>query len=136
MKNLIMTAFLVLPMTVFGAEVKFSCKSVDFPGVHSFDASGIVIVDDNNNVEGLMNMNTQKAGAIHSQKTFDGVRVVGTIKRFAAGEFTKEAFDQLILTTDEVYLKHLNLLLNFETKIASRVTSIDNFSYRADCKID
>lgn len=140
MKNLLIAASLILPMSftgsLFGAEVKFSCTSVDYPGVHTFHGAGIVTIDDKNNVEGIITVNTQKAGAVQSQQSFDEVRVVGTIKRYAAGEFTKDAFDQLLLTTDEAYLKYLNLLLNFESKIASRVLSIDNFSYRADCKLD
>jgi hypothetical protein len=135
MKKLLIVASIVLPMSAFANVVKFSCKSLDIPGVNRFDGSGIVTVDDNNNVEGLITLSTQKAQANQSQQTFDAVRVEGIIRHYSAGEYTKEAFDHLILKTNEPYLKNINLLLNFETKIASKILSIDNFSYRADCKI-
>lgn len=135
MKKLLIVGLVVLSTSAFSNEVKFKCVSVDYPGVHKFDATGIVNVDDNNNVEGLVSISTQKAQSTQSVQTFEQVKVEGQIRHYVAGEFSKEAFDHLTLTSNEPYLKHMNLLLNFTTKISSRVLSIDNFSYRADCKI-
>jgi hypothetical protein len=135
MKKLLIVGLLVLSATAFSKEIKFKCVSVDYPGVHKFDGSGIVTVDDNNKVEGVVAISTQKAQSTQSIQTFDEVRVEGLIRHYEAGEFAKNSFDHLTLTSNEPYIKNLNLLLNFETKISSRVLSIDNFSYRADCKI-
>lgn len=124
-----------MPLSAFSNAISFRCKSVNVPNVHKFDASGIVTVDDFNKVEGLVNVITEKAGALQSVQSFEEVRVEGYIRHFNAGEVTKEPFDQLVLKTNEPYLKTMNLLLGFEEKIASRVSTIDNFSYRSNCKI-
>ncbi|MBC7714282.1 MAG: hypothetical protein H7177_13140 [Rhizobacter sp.] len=135
MKNLILTLALILPFSVFAETISFQCTSVDLDGIHKFDAHGIVTVDDNNKVEGIANVITEKAGAVHSTQTFDDVHVTGYIRHFPAGEITKTPFDQLVLKTDADYLKTLNLLLGIDVKIASRVLSIDNFAYRSNCKM-
>ena len=136
MKRLLLAACIALPMSAFANVLSFQCVSSDLPGVHKFDASGTVSVDDLNKVEGVLTIHTQKAQSIQSVQTFEEVRVTGFIRHFKDGELTKKAFDQLVLTkTNEPYIKSLNLLLDFETKIASRASSIDNFSYRSNCKI-
>lgn len=135
MKNLVLTFALILPFSVFAETISFQCTSVELDGVHKFDAHGIVSVDDAKNVEGIANVMTQKAGAVHSSQTFDDVHVTGYIRHYKAGEVTKNAFDQLVLKTDANYLKTLNLLLGINEAIASRALSIDNFSYRSNCKI-
>ncbi|MBY0412938.1 MAG: hypothetical protein K2Q18_02175 [Bdellovibrionales bacterium] len=134
MKTLLLVAIIAIPMTSFADVIRFHCKSADLV-IHKFDASGIISEDDSNNVEGILTISTEKAGAAQSAQTFENVKVKGTVQHFKAGEFTVFAFDQVKLVTNEPYLKHLSLLLNFETKIASRVLSIDNFNYRSDCKI-
>lgn len=135
MKNLVLTLALVLPLSAFAETISFQCTSVVYPGVHKFDAHGVVTVDDANNVEGVATIITEKAGAAHSTQTFDDTHVTGYIRHFKAGEVTTLAFDQLVLKTDTAYLKTLNLLLDIDEKIASRVLSIDNFGYRSNCKI-
>lgn len=134
MKKLLVLISL-LPLASFAADAtRFHCQAPEL-AIHKFDASGIFTEDDNGMVEGIITINTEKAGAAQSAQTFENVKIQGTIQHFKAGDFTKEAFDQLSVVSNEPYLKYLSLLLNFETKIASRVMSIDNFSYRADCKI-
>lgn len=134
MKKALLVLAVAMPMSVFANAISFRCKSADVLNVHKFDASGIVSVDDHNKVEGVINVVTEKAGATQSVQSFEEVRVVGYIRHFRAGEVTKEPFDQLVLKTNEPYLKTMNLLLDFEEKIASRISTIDNFSYRSNCK--
>ncbi|AUN98296.1 hypothetical protein DOM21_09715 [Bacteriovorax stolpii] len=134
MKHTLLVLLVAMPMTVFANTISFRCKSADIQGVHKFDASGVVTVDDFNRVEGIANIVTEKAGATQSIQSFEEVRVEGYIRHFNGGEVSKEPFDQLVLKTNEPYLKNLNLLLDFEEKIASRISTIDNFSYRSNCK--
>lgn len=137
MKSMLLS-LLVSSFVSFSATagiITFKCVSVEAAGVHKFDARGAVTVDDFNNVEGVMTVITQKAQAEHSAQTFEEVRVVGHLRHFNAGEISTQEFDQLILKAENDYIKSLNLLLNFEPKIASRVLTVDNFSYRSNCKI-
>ncbi len=137
MKTFLSSLFLSLfvSQTVFAGVITFKCVSVEVAGVHKFDARGAVTVDDFNKVDGVMTVITQKAQAEQSAQTYEEVRVSGHLRHFNAGEITIEEFEQLILKADNDYIKSLNLLLNFEPKIASRVLTIDNFSYRSNCKI-
>ncbi len=137
MKTFLSSLFLSLFISYssVASVITFKCVSVEAAGVHKFDARGAVTVDDFNNVEGVMTVITQKAQAEQSAQTFEEVRVSGHLRHFNAGEITTEEFEQLILKAENDYIKSLNLLLNFEPKIASRVLTIDNFSYRSNCKI-
>lgn len=133
-----MLSALLVSIVSFSAQasvISFKCVSVEAEGVHKFDARGAVTVDDFNNLEGIMTVVTQKAQAENSAQTFDQVKVVGRLKHFKAGEISDTPFDQLILKSDNEYIKSLNLLLDFEPKIASRILTIDNFSYRSNCKV-
>ncbi len=135
MKKLLITAAMILPMASFATTVSFKCQSVDIPGIHKFDAHGVVSVDDLNVAEGVISINAEKAQSSQSVQTFEEVRIKGFIRHFEAGQIVKEAFDQLVVTTNEPYLKSINLLLGFPDKLASKVNSIDNFIYRSNCKI-
>lgn len=130
----LLTALLLMSNLTWANTISFRCVSSNLPGIHKFDAHGIVSLDDNNSVEGTVTINTQKADAIQSAQSFEDIRVEGYVRRFSAGEVTKDPFDQLVLKTSEPYLKTLNLLLDFEDNIASKVISIDNFSFRSSCK--
>jgi len=130
---LLLSSFVGLP--ALAEIITFKCVSVEAAGVHKFDARGAVTVDDFNNVEGFITVVTQKAQAEQSAQTFDQVKIIGRIRHFNAGEISTNEFEQLILKADNDYIKSLNLLLDFEPKIASRVLTIDNFSYRSNCKI-
>ncbi len=136
MKKVLFSLIIALPISSYCETISFKCKSVDVQGIHKFDAQGIISLDDSNLVEGIISVSTQKADAIESLQTFEDVKVSGFLRHFKAGEISTSAFDQLVLTTNAPYLKMLNLLLDFEDKISSRVISIDNFSYRSNCKTD
>lgn len=134
MKRLSFALTCLLPLSVFGEVITFQCTSVDTPGIHKFDARGVITVDDFNNAEGVLTVIAQKAQAEQSAQTFSEVRVSGYIRHFNAGEISREPFDQLVLKSSETYIKSLNLLLDYPPSIASRMLSIDNFSYRSNCK--
>lgn len=135
MKKMLMAAVIVLPMTGFANTINFKCQSVDVHGIHKFDAQGIVHVDDVNNVEGVISINIEKAQSAQSIQTFEEVRVKGFIRHVDSGEVAPTEFDQMVLTTSEPYLKSVNLLLGYPERLASKVFSIDNFSFRSNCKI-
>ena len=135
MKKIIFCLVLILPLAAFAGTMSFQCTSMDLEIFHKFDAHGVVSIDDAQNVEGVANVITQKAGAVESSQTFDDIHITGKIRHFKAGEFTRYAFDQLILETDSDYLKSLNLLLDVSEQVASHALSVDNFNYRSNCKI-
>lgn len=123
-----------LSTSVMATTISFKCVATNVPGIHKFDAHGVVSVDDYNVVTGTLSLKTEKADSTMSAQSFDDMRVEGYIRRFQPGEVSKEGFDQLVLTTNEIYIKSLNLLLDFEDNISSKISSIDNFSFRSNCK--
>lgn len=135
MKLFFITAFIIFPLASFATTIGFKCQSTDAPGVHKFEAHGAVSVDDERKVEGVISIKLEKAQAAQSIQIFEDVRIQGIIHHFEAGEIFEVDFDQLIVTTNEPYLKSLNFLLGFPDRSASKVNSIDNFIYRANCKI-
>lgn len=135
MKTFLIASALVLPMISFADTISFKCQSVDVLGIHKFDAQGIVSVDDVNDVEGVISVHTEKAQSAQSVQTFEEVRVQGFIRHIEAGDVVAQEFDQMVLTTSEPYLKSVNLLLGYPDRLASKVFSIDNFSFRSNCKI-
>jgi hypothetical protein len=124
---------LLLPLTGLTKVISFKCVSEDLPGIHKFDAHGVVAVDDNNKVEGLVSLAVEKAQAEHSGQTFDEVRITGNVRSFSTNENPDADYIQLALATESGYIKSLNLLLNFKEQSSSNVLSIDNFSYRSNC---
>jgi hypothetical protein len=135
MKNFLILSLLLLPITGFTSTIDFKCQSVDVLGIHKFDAQGIVHVDDVNNVEGVISISAEKAQSAQSIQIFEGVRVKGFIRHIEAGEVVATDFDQMVLETSDPYLKSLNLLLGYPDRLASKVFTIDNFSFRSNCKI-
>ena len=135
MKKFLIAAAMILPMASFATTISFKCVSVDIAGIHKFDAHGVVSVDDLNVAEGVIAIMTEKAQSAQSVQIFEEVRIKGFIRHFEAGQVVKDAFDQLVVTTNEPYLKSLNLLLGFPDKLASKVNSIDNFVFRSNCKV-
>lgn len=135
MKKFLIASALILPMTGFANTISFKCQSIDVHGIHKFDGEGIVSVDDLNNVEGVISLHAEKAQSAQSVQTFEEVRVKGFIRHVEAGVVVATEFDQMVLTTNEPYLKSINLLLGYPDRLASKVFSIDNFSFRSNCKI-
>lgn len=133
MKKLLVLALMALPMISNAGIVTFECKSAEVDGVHKFDAKGIVSVDEDNKVEGIISVQVQKAQAEDSIQVFEEIKIAGTHKRFEAGEITTNPFDQLILWTKNSYVRNFNLLIDFKSDIASQIFSVDNFVYRSNC---
>ena len=135
MKKLIALMIVALPLGSYASVVSFQCKSVEIPSVHKFDANGVVTIDENNKVEGIISLQVQKAQATESVQVFEEMKVEGTHLHFEAGKLTAEAFDQLNLVTKESYIKTLSLLLDIKVNIASVAFSVDNFIYRSNCSV-
>lgn len=135
MKKILFAVLLVVATNVKAVEtIRFQCDSSPVAGIHLFDAIGVVVLDDQKKATGVVTLVTQKAGAVQSTQIFENIKIEGFLKHFEAGKVTTEAFDQLVLTTDEPYVRSLNLLLDIKTKVSSRTLSIDNFSYRSNCR--
>ena len=126
-----------LSMNVFSNDIfRINCKSSDTPGFHKFEASGVVIVDDYNKVEGVFSIQTQKAEAEGSIQVFEEVRVRGSRQHFLTGEFSDEPYDQFSLVPANNYIKYLNLLVDLKNENSSQVFSVDNFLFRSNCYRD
>ncbi len=124
---------LLIPLSSFAEVISFKCVSQDLPGIHKFDAHGVVSIDDNKKVEGLVSLAVEKAQAEHSGQTFDEIRITGNLRSFSTGGNAPTDYIQLALTTESGYIKSLNLLLDNKVESSSNVLSIDNFSYRSNC---
>lgn len=129
---LLLSAF--APIATQASIVTFQCKSAEVTGVHKFDAKGIVTIDEQNNVEGIISIQTQKAQAEGSVQIFEEIKINGSRKHFKAGEFTSNEFDQYTLQTNDSYIKSLNLLVDFKVEIASQIFTVDNFLFRSNCE--
>jgi hypothetical protein len=136
MKSLLALILIALPLGSFASIVTFNCKSTEVLGVNKFDAKGIIVIDEENIVEGVMSLQVQKAQADGSIQIFEEIKVEGTRQHFEAGKITINAFDQLTLKSSDTYIKTLNLLLDFKVEIASQIFSVDNFLYRSNCEIE
>jgi hypothetical protein len=136
MQKLLALILIVFPLGSFASIITFQCKSAEVQGIHKFDAKGIVVIDEDNKVEGVVSLQVQKAQAAGSVQIFEEIKVEGSRQHFEAGKITINSFDQLTLSTKDNYIKTLNLLLDFKVEIASQVFSVDNFLYRSNCTIE
>lgn len=134
MKKKLLLATLLIPFCIKAEIINFKCTSQDIPGIHKFNANGVVTVDDLEEVEGIVTVMAEKSDTTQSTQTFEDIKVKGIIRHFNQGELTNHTFDQLLLKTQSSYLKSLNLLLDFDEKVSSHILSVDNFFYRANCK--
>ena len=136
MKKLLAFILIVLPLGSFASILTFNCKSKEVPGIHKFDATGIISVDEYNKVEGVISLQVEKAQAPGSIQIFEEIKIEGSLVHFDAGKYTSNAFDQLTLTSKDSYIKTFNILLDFDVINASQVFSVDNFLFRSNCKIE
>jgi hypothetical protein len=136
--KLFFTAFIFsLSLNAFASDIfRINCKSSDIPGFHKFEASGVVMVDDYNKVEGVFSIQTQKAESEGSVQVFEEVRVRGSRQHFLTGEFSTDPYDQFSLVPANNYIKYLNLLVDLKNESSSQVFSVDNFLYRSNCYRD
>lgn len=125
----------LVPAISFANTIHFKCHAVDSEGVHKFDASGVVSVDDLDTVEGFVSLHVEKAQSAQSVQSFEDMRVNGFMRHYSAGEVGSKKFDQIVLRTNEPYIKSLNLVMGYSDGMDSRVFSIDNFAYRSNCTI-
>lgn len=125
---------MIFPIISFSATISFKCQSLDQLGIHKFDAHGVLNLTNKSKVTGVISIKLEKAQAAQSVQNYENVNIVGYLRHFEAGEIVEETFDQLVVTTNEPYLKSLNLILGFHDKATSKIFSIDNFLYRSNCK--
>jgi hypothetical protein len=134
MKLVLSLMLLGFSTLAFSNTIFFQCKTNPVPGVNEFWAKGVVTINTISQTEGLMDIVVQKINEVESAQVYEQVKITGVLKHFNPGEVTKNAFDQLILTTDHPYLKSMNLLIDENTALSSQVLSIDNFLYRSNCE--
>lgn len=134
MKLILALTLLTFSTISFSNTIFFQCKSTAVPGVNPFTAKGAITTDANSTADGVMDIQVQKLNEVESLQVFEQVKITGTIKHFNPGEVTKNSFDQLILKTDNPYLKSMNLLIDEKTFLSSEVLSLDNFLYRSNCE--
>ncbi len=135
MKKLFVLMLLAFPLVCNASVVAFQCKSSEAAGIHKFEARGLVTIDENDSVEGVISIQTQKADTPASAQIFEEIKVNGNRVHFNAGTVASNSIDQLILNTNETYIKSMNLLLDLKVENASKVFSIDNFMYRSNCSV-
>lgn len=136
MKKLLAFVLIILPLGSFASIITFKCKSTEVPGVHKFDASGVIAIDEQNSVEGVVSLQVEKAQAPGSIQIFEEIKVEGFRTHFEAGNMTSKPFDELTLKSADSYIKTFNLLLDFKGQNASQVFTVDNFLYRSNCIIE
>jgi hypothetical protein len=134
MKIFLIITLLTFQTLAYSEVINFACKSTPVPGVNEFSAKGFVLIEDSKHAEGVINIEVQKINETDSAQIFEQIKISGLVRHFKAGEVTKNAFDQLILTTDHAYLKSLNLLIDENSALSSEVLSTDNFLYRSNCE--
>jgi len=134
MKFFLTLTLFVLPLSCFSSVITFECHSKEVVGHHKFEARGIVTIDDYNKVDGIISLQVEKAQAPGSMQVFEELKVEGVHRHFAEGEITNYSFEQFNLTTNDKYIKSLNLLVDLKLENTSQVSSIDNFLYRSSCR--
>ena len=135
MKSLFSIIMLVLSSGSFASTLLFNCKSLEAAGVHKFEARGVVNIDQDNNVDGVISLKVQKAQVEDSVQVFNDIKIKGTYIHVDAGKISEKPFDQLTLMAINPYIKNLNILLNFDISNISQVATVDNFIYRSNCEM-
>lgn len=119
--------------SLFANTIKFECKLKDIDGVHKFDARGVVVVNDNNELTGTISMETKKALENQSIQVFEQMPITGILKNFEPGSITTKGFNQLALKVENSYIKNIYINLDIGIALASYASTIDNFLYRSNC---
>lgn len=133
MKSLMILATLLFSLAIKADVVFFECKAPKIDGVHLFEAKGVAVVDDMNQIDGTITLKTIKASEDDSVQIFEQLSVSGYLRHYNSGGNPKKEFDQLILKVNNNYIKGINIVLDSELPLVSNVLSIDNFLYRSDC---
>lgn len=118
---------------ILAETIQFECRSKDMDGINQFYALGKVNVKNDGVLDGHASFSTEKATEIASRQIFTDVEVEGNARTFGAGDIFKTNVKQLSLKLNHHYLKTLDVFLGSDIALYSKLFSIDNFLYRADC---
>lgn len=149
MKKLFLLASLVFQMTAFASdEVKdyganetidavhffsISCTLPKDESVHRFQAIGYVGVAQDGTASGNISLQLIKGNEIRSVLQFNDMDATGIFERFDPTDSQPNGFHVLTLSVATPYIRNISLIFK-DAPLASAVLSIDNFSYRSDCK--
>ena len=111
-----------------------SCNIPEDQNVHRFQAIGFISVAKNGDVRGSISLQLIKGTEIRSIMQINESDVMGSFETFEPTETQPNGFQVLTLYVSNPYVRVINLIFK-EASLASSVLSIDNFSYRSDCKI-
>ena len=133
MKFLLVISFFTSIPLASAETFNFKCKSTPTPSINEFNAEGIISIDPSSHVSGVNNVTSEKVDEVESSQVFEEIKVTGIKKHFRAGEVNNMAFDELVLSSDNAYLKTFNLIFDEEGALSSDILSVDNFLYRSIC---
>jgi hypothetical protein len=111
-----------------------SCQLPENEFVHRFQSIGYISVDKDGVVKGVFSFQMIKGDEIRSVIQLNDLNAEGTLESYGPTDSQPEGFKILTLLVDHPYLKSVNLIFK-NSDLASQVTSIDNFSYRSNCKL-
>ncbi len=138
MKKLLLSSLLlvsVLSQSVFAYEsfITVSCALPELENVHRFQAFGVFKLEEDQKLSGTITLQLIKGSEVRSVMQFDQIAVTGRIESYDVSDLNSVAYQVITLATDIPYLQFIELSFK-EQPLASKVQSIDNFSYRSDCK--
>ena len=134
MKKMSILLLVLNSSLLFSETIRFECKLKDVPGVHKFEAKGLVVVNDHNELNGIISIETKKSQEEQSIQIFDQLNVSGVYKYYGPGSVTVDGFSQLALKIENTYIKNIFINLDVSIPMASYANSVDYFLYRSDCK--
>ncbi len=111
-----------------------NCQLPENEFVHRFQAIGFVSVDPENQVKGVFSFQMIKGDEIRSVVQLNDLNVEGTFEKYEATDSQPDGFKILSLVVDHPYIKSVTLIFK-NSDLASQIISIDNFSYRSNCKL-
>lgn len=134
-KIILIAAMLITSSIAFADVVRFECRADDMDGVHKFTANGYLVVDDFGKVDGVVNVQTQKACEEQSVQVFEQLSAKGFIKHYEPTKASENdySYDQVFLKIENSYLKKMSIALDLKVSLSSNIISIDNFLYRSNC---
>ena len=110
-----------------------SCSLPKDESVHRFQAIGYVGVAIDGTATGNISLQLIKGNEIRSVLQFNDIDATGIFERFDPTDSQPNGFHVLTLSVATPYIRNISLIFK-DAPLASAVLSIDNFSYRSDCK--
>ncbi len=111
-----------------------NCQLPEDEFVHRFQSIGYISVDKDGVVKGVFSFQMIKGDEIRSVIQLNDLNAEGTLESYGPTDSQPEGFKILNLIVDHPYVRSVNLIFK-NSDLASQVTSIDNFSYRSNCKL-